>query len=316
MSAATNPVQNAIVASEAMKKAMDIARRVAQTDATVLISGESGSGKELIAQTIHSYSLRCTKPWVDVNSGAFPEHLVESELFGYEKGAFSGAESAKPGLLELADKGTLFLDEVGELEPKLQVKLLRVLDGVPYYRVGGIRKVSVNVRILAATNRDLSAAAKAGKFRSDLYYRLNQIHIHVPPLRERPECVVALAEFFALKYNPRIRFSPEVLELFRHYSWPGNVRELKNVITNVCVLSDHLEIRPSDLPVEITESFLAPRPEPRNLEEMQRAMILRVLDQTRGNQGQAAEILGISRRTLYRKIKSFATDMAVPEIAA
>jgi len=307
--------QTAIIASESMQQIMETARRVAQTDATVLIDGESGSGKELVARAIYHYSLRCNKPWVDVNSGAFPEHLVESELFGYEKGAFSGADSAKPGLLEVANTGVLFLDEVGELEPKLQVKLLRVLDGVPYYRLGGTRKVSVNVRVLAATNKNLKEEIAAGRFRGDLYYRLSQINIRVPPLRERPECILALAEFFLQQQNPRLRFAPEVLDLFRRYSWPGNIRELKNVVTKAGVLADHSEIRPSDLPPEIAndcpprKAIAGGMSAAGSLEEMQRELILRVLDQTHGHQGKAADILGISRRTLYRKLKSFGVDM-------
>lgn len=324
--------QTAIFASETMHRFMEHIRRVAQTDATVLISGESGSGKELIARAIYHYSLRCSRPWVDVNAGAFPEHLVESELFGYEKGAFSGADSVKPGLLETADKGVLFLDEVGELEPKMQVKLLRVLDGAPYYRLGGVRKVSVNVRVVAATNKDLKRAVEAGEFRSDLYYRLSQVHVHVPPLRERPECMVALAEYFLQQFNPSLRFAPEVLQLLQGYAWPGNIRELRNVVTNASIVAQRSEIRPCDLPVEIANAvrpaklpsnieMSTPASIPvlrRNLDEMQKEMILRVLDESRGHQGRAAEILGISRRTLYRKLKSFGmetTDANEPEDA-
>src|SRR5437868_8202078 len=186
----------AVVCSEVMRKLMAMVARVARHDAAVLIVGETGSGKELVAQSIHQNSLRCGKPFVDVNCAALPEHLVESELFGYEKGAFSGADSLKPGLFELANTGTLFLDEIGELDNKMQVKLLRVLDGTPYYRLGGVRKTVVDVRILAATNQNLEEAVRSGKFRSDLFHRLSQIQLIVPPLRTRPEDVVALAEFF------------------------------------------------------------------------------------------------------------------------
>src|SRR5205809_2944263 len=167
----------AIVSSPAMRQLLELVERIAQTNAAVLITGESGSGKELIARAIHHYSLRCSKPWVDVSCAALPEHLVESELFGYEKGAFSGADSAKPGLFELAHQGTLFLDEIGELEPRMQVKLLRVLDGVPYYRLGGTRKVSVDVRVIAATNQDLEEMIRNGRFRNDLFHRIGQISI-------------------------------------------------------------------------------------------------------------------------------------------
>ena len=186
----------AIVASPAIRQLLSVVERVAQTSASVLIQGESGSRKELIARALHHHSLRCSKPWVDVSCAALPEHLVESELFGYERGAFSGADSAKPGLFELAHTGTLFLDEIGELEPRMQVKLLRVLDGTPYYRLGGVRKVSVDVRIIAATNQDLEEMVENGKFRGDLYHRLSQINLRVPPLRERPEDILPLAEHF------------------------------------------------------------------------------------------------------------------------
>ena len=182
----------AVIASPAMQQVMELARRAARTSAAVLICGETGSGKEVVARAIHHYSLRCAKAWVDINCGALPEHLMESELFGYERGAFSGADTPKPGLFEMADRGTIFLDEVGELDPRMQVKLLRVLDAVPYYRVGGRRKVEVDVRVLAATNQPLEAMVGAGRFRSDLYHRLSQYQIRVPPLRERVEDIVAL----------------------------------------------------------------------------------------------------------------------------
>src|SRR5260370_29681441 len=195
----------AVVRSKAMENLLSLAERVARTNATVLITGETGSGKELIARALHHYSLRNSKPWVDVNCAALPEHLVESELFGYEKGAFSGADSLKHGLFELANTGTLFLDEIGELDHKMQVKLLRVLDGTPYYRLGGVRKIKVDVRILSATNVNLEEAVRAGKFRSDLYHRLNQIRLLVPPLRERPEDVVALAGMFLDRQGPGVR---------------------------------------------------------------------------------------------------------------
>src|SRR6202049_3751477 len=186
----------AVVRSKAMETLLALVERGAPTNATVLITGETGSGKELIARAVHHYSLRHSKPWVDVNCAALPEHLMESELFGYEKGAFSGADSTKPGLFELANTGTLFLDEIGELDRKMQVKLLRVLDGAPYYRLGGTRKVSVDVRIIAATNQDLEEMVRNGRFRNDLFHRLGQIAITVPPLRERREDIVPIAEYF------------------------------------------------------------------------------------------------------------------------
>src|SRR5712691_10164898 len=200
-----------LVACPAMRQLLAMVGRVAQTPASVLIHGESGSGKELIARAVHHYSLRCSKPWVDVSCAALPEHLVESELFGYERGAFSGADSPKPGLFELANHGTLFLDEVGELEPRMQVKLLRVLDGVAYYRLGGTRKVTVDVRVVGATNQDLENMVESAQFRGDLYHRLGQICLRVPPLRERREDIVPLAEHFLKQANPRMVFSGEAL---------------------------------------------------------------------------------------------------------
>src|SRR4051812_16057545 len=192
----------AVIASQPMRSLMATVERAARSHASVLITGESGSGKELIARALHHYSQRSHKPWVDLSCAALPEHLLESELFGYEKGAFSGADVAKPGLFEMAHQGTIFLDEIGELDPKMQVKLLRVLDGVPYYRLGGVRKVSVDVRIVAATNRDLETAVGAGEFRQDLYHRLNQISLCVPPLRERAEDIAPLARYFLSQHDP------------------------------------------------------------------------------------------------------------------
>jgi transcriptional regulator with PAS, ATPase and Fis domain len=310
----------AIVSSPAMRQLLELVERIAQTNAAVLITGESGSGKELIARAIHHYSLRCAKPWVDVSCAALPEHLVESELFGYEKGAFSGADSAKPGLFELANLGTLFLDEIGELEPRMQVKLLRVLDGVPYFRLGGVRKVAVNVRVVAATNQDLEVMVRTGQFRNDLYHRLGQICLHVPPLRERLDDIVPLAEYFLKQSNPRSFFCGEALRALQRHAWPGNVRELRNVVTKAAVLSRSLEIRADDLmltapgPATVqrsveTSSSVA------NLDGMEKNAILQVLAQTNGHQQRAAELLGISRRTLSRKLKLYGRE-AVRESCA
>src|ERR1019366_6324605 len=192
----------AVIASDEMRNLMSVAERVARSNATVLILGESGSGKEVLARAIHHYSGRSQKPWVDLNCGALPEHLIESELFGYDRGAFSGANNNKPGLFELAHQGTIFLDEIAELEMKMQVKLLRVLDGVPYYRLGGVKKVSVDVRIVAATNQDLETMIQHGEFRGDLYHRLSQISLRVPPLRERMEDILPLAEHYLHQLKP------------------------------------------------------------------------------------------------------------------
>jgi len=302
----------AIFSSPAMEQLVDLVERIAQTNAAVLITGESGSGKELIARAVHHYSLRCSKPWVDVSCAALPEHLVESELFGYEKGAFSGADSPKPGLFELANHGTLFLDEVGELEPRMQVKLLRVLDGVAYYRLGGTRKVTVDVRVVGATNQDLETMVDSGKFRGDLYHRLGQICLRVPPLRERREDIVPLAEHFLRQANPRMAFSSDALRTLEGHSWPGNVSELRNAITKAAVLAKNLEIRGSDLmlmqPRSVSVSGRAIAMPPANLDGMEKSMILRVLAETNGHQQKAAELLGISRRTLSRKLKLYGRE--------
>jgi DNA-binding NtrC family response regulator len=303
----------AVVSSPVMRKLLELVERIAQTNAAVLITGESGSGKELVARAVHHYSLRCSKPWVDVSCAALPEHLVESELFGYEKGAFSGADSPKPGLFELANHGTLFLDEIGELEPRMQVKLLRVLDGVPYYRLGGVRKVSVDVRVVAATNQDLEQMVRAGDFRNDLFHRLGQICLHVPPLRERPEDIVPLADHFLNQSNPRSSFSTEALRELHQYSWPGNVRELRNAVTKAVVLAREPEIRREDLmlgqpgPGSMTGLSQAVS-NPANLDGMEKTTILKVLAQTNGHQQKAAELLGISRRTLSRKLKLYGRE--------
>jgi len=303
----------AIVSSPAMRQLLDLVERIAQSSAAVLITGESGSGKELVARAVHHYSLRCAKPWVDVSCATLPEHLVESELFGYEKGAFSGADASKQGLFELANHGTLFLDEIGELEPRMQVKLLRVLDGVAYYRLGGVRKVTVDVRVVAATNQDLEHMVDTGQFRGDLFHRLGQICLHVPPLRERAEDIVPLAEHFLQQSNPRLAFSDDAVEVLLNHSWPGNVRELRNVVTKAAVLALHHEIRASDLvfnqhrPNKEHAPVLTV-PDASSLDGMEKSMILRVLAQTNGHQQRAAELLGISRRTLSRKLKLYGRE--------
>lgn len=307
----------AVFHSDIMRQVMLLVRRVAQTSASVLITGESGVGKELIARALHQHSLRCNMPWVDINCGALPETLVESELFGYEKGAFSGAGQTKEGLFELAHTGSLFLDEIGELDPRVQIKLLRVLDGVPYFRLGGVKKISTDVRIVAATNQNLEEAIRVGKFRRDLYHRLGQVRIDVPPLRARPEEIPALAEFFLHEHNPRLRFAAETAEVLRRYPWPGNVRELRNTIVRAGVLASGNEIRVSDLPAEIRDAAQSkPDFSPTSLDEMERQMIFRVLDQAGGHHGQAARLLGISRRTLSRKLKRYGVKDANEPIMA
>ena len=297
----------AVYASEPMRQLLLMVERVALSNASVLVCGESGSGKELIARAVHHYSMRSSKPWVDVSCAALPEHLIESELFGYDKGAFSGADSPKQGLFELAHGGTLFLDEVGELEPKMQVKLLRMLDGTPYYRLGGVRKVTVDVRVIAATNRNLEEAIAEGRFRRDLFHRLSQIDLKVPSLRDRVDDIQPLAQFFLDQQNPRMRFSGDAIAKLERYSWPGNIRELRNVVIRAAVLSRDEEIRGHQLPIEsaaVAGSFSAAPTS--DLGGMERRMIFEVLEKTGGHHQRAAELLGISRRTLSRKLKAYA----------
>jgi transcriptional regulator with GAF, ATPase, and Fis domain len=312
-----------------MKRLMLMVERVAHHNAAVLIIGETGTGKELIARALHFHSLRGDKPWIDVNCGALPEHLVESELFGYEKGAFSGAESSKPGFFELANKGTLFLDEVGELEPKLQVKLLRVLDGVSYYRLGGTKKVAVDVRLIAATNRDLDKAVHEGRFRGDLYHRLSQFQLRVPPLRERKEDIALLAEYFLKATHPEAQLSASASAILEAYRWPGNVRELRNLMLRAGALCSNNVVQPSDLPTEV-EYFEAPMraaasvpqrigsfPPPTSpaaptgggLRDVKKQRILEALGRHKGHQGLASEELGISRRTVSRQLKQMREEL-------
>jgi Nif-specific regulatory protein len=306
----------AIVASPAMRQLLEFVERVAQTNAAVLIGGESGSGKELIARAVHHHSLRCSKAWVDVSCAALPEHLVESELFGYERGAFSGADTAKPGLFELAHQGTLFLDEIGELEPRMQVKLLRVLDGAPYYRLGGTRKVTVDVRIIAATNQDLEEMVRNGRFRNDLFHRLGQIAITVPPLRERPEDIVPIAEYFLQQQNPSLTLSAGACGNLQAHAWPGNIRELRNAMMKAAVLARGPELEASDLPLTMNSRPRSNGPvridqiSTPNLDHMEKHAILETLVKTNGHQQRAAELLGISRRTLSRKLKLYGTESA------
>jgi DNA-binding NtrC family response regulator len=250
---------------------------------------------------------------VDVNCAALPENLLESELFGYEKGAFSGADTSKPGLFEMAHRGTLFLDEIGDLDPRMQVKLLRVLDGSSYYRVGGVRKVSVDVRLVTATNQDLKAAAQEGRFRFDLYHRLAQIRLSVPPLRERRDDVMPLALHFLMEQNPKLSFSAGTVERLRNYSWPGNVRELKNVVIRAAVFAHGSEITVQDLPEEFLQvAFAEALHDLAVLPELERAAILKALQESSGHQERAAERLGISRRTLQRRIKSYQLTSSPP----
>src|SRR5579872_4566205 len=311
---------NLILASPVMHRFMRMVDRVAGHSESVLITGETGTGKELIAHTIHQSSSRRSRPWVDINCAALPENLVESELFGYEKGAFSGADSSKPGLFELADRGTLFLDEIGELQLQTQVKLLRVLDGQPFYRLGGNRKIKVDVRIVAATNQDLEAAVKGGRFRQDLFHRLGQFQLRVPPLRERPEDIVALAEHFLRLKAPNKIFSEQAISALLSHPWPGNIRELRNLVARMAMESAGLEIDFTKLTAALTGEPAALRQTASmpvsNLDSMEEQMIIKALERTGGQRTQAAEQLGISRRTLSRKLKEYNINFAPGETTA
>jgi DNA-binding NtrC family response regulator len=311
----------AIIASEPMRRLLDTVERVARVSATVLITGESGSGKELVARAIHHYSMRSHKPWVDLSCAALPEHLIESELFGYEKGAFSGANASKPGLFELAHQGTIFLDEIGELDLKMQVKLLRVLDGVPYYRLGAVRKVTTDVRVVAATNQNLEQAVAEGRFRNDLYHRLSQFTMRVPPLRERVDDIAPLARHILSQQDPEKRLTNRAIRSLEAYRWPGNIRELRNVIVRAAVITPDEEIDSEDLPIEAPMTVAAAAAPygmmthagtSRNgsLDGMERRMIFEALADAGGHQQKAAATLGISRRTLSRKLKLYNLEQA------
>ena len=313
-----NPADGApfIVASEAMRKFMAMVDRVARHVGSVLILGETGAGKEMTAHTVHEHSLRSSKPFVEINCAALPENLVESELFGYEKGAFSGADTGKPGLFELAHLGTIFLDEIGELDLKIQGKLLRVLDRAPYYRLGGHRKITSDVRVVAATNRDLKEEVNAGRFRKDLYHRLSQFELCVPPLRERPADITALAEHFLGVLGGGLKFSPDALRLLQSYSWPGNVRELQNVVNKIAVLAAGPDIGASDVRQELSNSHphtgakVESAQSATQLDSLEAQAIGKALEKTGGHRGRAAEQLGISRRTLSRKLREYGLSSA------
>ena len=303
-----------VVESDAMIRVLDIARRVAQVDSTVLLTGESGVGKERIARYIHRESARTGGPFVPINCAAVPEHLLESELFGHAKGSFTGATQDRIGLFEAANGGTLLLDEIGEVPPAMQVKLLRVLQEREIRRVGENRNRRVNVRVIAATNRDLLAEIRAARFRQDLFYRLRVVEIAVPPLRERREDILALARSFVSDASARMDrnicgFTPAAAQRLLGYGWPGNVRELENVVERAVVLARRSRIDLEDLPQEIGLAV----PDPidanavRSLADVERDYILSVLRAVGGNRAQAAAKLGIGPATLYRKLKEFGT---------
>jgi len=298
-----------ICKSRQLSEILSLIKKIAPTDSPVFIQGESGTGKELIANTIWHYSKRNRVPLVALNCATLSENLIESEIFGHEKGAFTNAYQTKHGIVEVADRGTLFLDEIAEMPLGLQAKLLRFLDSGEFRRVGGNKILNVDVRVLTATNKNLTDLIRAGHFRVDLYYRLNVINITLPPLRERKEDTPELARFFLKKYSHKLSksvsgFSQEVLDLFTSYDWPGNVRELENIIERAVILSDSEQIGREDVSIPTVHAGRE-TPAASSLEEMEKEHIQRVLHEAEGNQSKASQILGIDRKTLYLKLKKY-----------
>ncbi len=296
-----------IAKSRGMLRIFELIKTVAPTTATVLITGKTGTGKEIVARAIHHQSQRRRKPFLALSCASLPESLLESELFGHEKGSFTGAIERKKGKFEAADGGTLFLDEIGEINANTQIHLLRALEEKKITRVGGNEEIGVDVRVIAATNKDLRTLVKQGAFREDLYYRLKVVTVQLPPLQERKEDILPLAEHFLRKFsrsnNKAVKkFSPEVIEFMLNYSWPGNVRELENMIEHAVILSKNKEITMADFP----QDLIHPAPaEGKTIEDVMRNHILSVLEETKGNISRAAKILGIQRMTLYNKLKKY-----------
>lgn len=310
-------LENIIGQSEKMQQVFETVHRIAKTQATLLLLGESGTGKELIAKSIHFLSDRSNKPFVKVNCAAIPEGLIESELFGHEKGAFTGANQQRKGRFELADKGTIFLDEIGEISLSLQAKLLRVLQEREFERVGSEKTIKVDVRVIAATNRNLEELVSKGEFRQDLFFRLNVIPIYIPPLRERREDILPLIEHFTEKFNKnygkKIKFSDKALNLLINYNWPGNVRELENTIERLTLMAKEGIIRESDLPANIknfkdsnvrdfSNAALGEGGLPALIDKIERENIKKALNITKGNRKKAAYMLGITERQINYKI--------------
>ncbi len=300
----------------AIQRILQTVQKIGPTDSTVLITGETGVGKEIIARAVHLASPRREHPFVKVNCAAIPEFLLESELFGHEKGAFTGAITSKPGRFEIAHQGTLFLDEIGEIPIHLQAKLLAVIQDKAFERVGGVKPTRVDLRIIAATNMDLRVAVHSGKFRPDLFYRLNVVPIHIPPLRERKDDLVSLAGYFLDKFCVRYQksisaISPDVMAAFGGYDWPGNIRELENVLERMVLLSEKETIGHDQLPPELCK--VEPSPQNSSLKTKidgisrvtEKQMIVDALNRTNQNRTRAAELLGISRRTLQNKLKEY-----------
>ncbi|HUI76573.1 MAG TPA: sigma 54-interacting transcriptional regulator [Bryobacteraceae bacterium] len=319
--AAAPQKREVIAESPAMLDVLNFVRRVAASEATtILLDGENGTGKDLIAKTLHYQSTRQAEPFIAINCAAIPETLLESELFGYEKGAFTDARAQKRGIFELADKGTLFLDEIGEIPLMLQAKLLRVLEEQSFRRLGGLKDINLNLRVVAATNKNLREAVKEGAFRQDLYFRLNVIQITIPPLRERPDDILPLARFFVEHYNRKFKRNIEgvsdgAARLMLSHDWPGNVRELRNAIERAMILEDTALITPASLPITISHpsdngsvpaaAVASPPVDGLSLEDNERSLLARALERTNGNQTQAARLLRITRDTLRYKMKKF-----------
>jgi DNA-binding NtrC family response regulator len=309
-----SPRYRLVGSSPSIRRVVQLIEKVAPTDSTVLVCGASGTGKELVARALHSNSPRHDRPLVTINCAALQETLLESELFGHEKGAFTGAVQAKRGLVEVAEGGTLFIDEIAEMAPGLQAKLLRVLENGAYRRVGGTQEIHADVRVVAATNKTLEEEVKTGRFREDLYYRLNVLTIALPPLRERRQDIPELVEHFlsTRQLGPtRYRIQPEALEVLVRHDWPGNVRELANVLERAQILAEEHLITLDDLPESLVEKPLAPRAagaNPRHLREVERRHVREILEQEKGNKVRAAKVLGISRRALYRLIEKHGLD--------
>jgi two-component system, NtrC family, response regulator AtoC len=311
--------QNIIGKGQVIQNIFVLIERIADTNATVLIQGESGTGKELVARALHYSSNRKNNPFIQVNCAALPESLLESELFGHEKGAFTGAIAQRQGRFELANGGTIFLDEIGEISPQVQVKLLRVIQERSFERIGGQQTINIDVRVVAATNKDLAVEMREGRFREDLFYRLNVIPLHMPSLRERKEDIPLLIEHFLKKYDPKGRISsvhPAALKLLVDYYWPGNVRELENTMERLAIVTPGATIEESDIPAEFRHSRVLPGPEVRfmmpesglDLEQVEKAFITQALELAQGNKSKAAKLLGLTRHTLLYRIEKHNLD--------
>ncbi len=311
--------RNIVARSAKMQEVLAMVERVAATNSTVLLAGESGVGKDLIARAIHQHSRRASGPFVKINCAAIPENLLESELFGYERGAFTGAVTPKPGKFELADKGTLFLDEIGDVPGSIQAKLLRVLQEREFERLGGTKTLKVDVRLVAATNRDLRAALEQGTFREDLYYRLNVVPINIPPLREHPEDIPYLIDHFIARFGREsgksvTGITPEAMKLLMKFHWPGNARELENILERAVALSTGPVLEVGDIHLDVSPAKASPStapfpPEGVTLEQFEEEIIREALRRANGNKSQAARLLGLSRNALRYRL----SNMGVPD---